>query len=76
MLLGIDIGTAGTKAVLIGEKGKFRAKATAEYSLPTLKPKWAEQYPLEFKSSPEEDQKDRLSQARCTALCFSTAGTK
>ncbi|MEK6571576.1 MAG: FGGY family carbohydrate kinase, partial [Bacteroidota bacterium] len=47
-LLGIDIGTTGTKAVLITEKGKLVAKATAEYPLLTPKPNWAEQNPADW----------------------------
>ena len=47
-LLGIDIGTTGTKAVLITEKGKLVAKATSEYPLLTPKPTWAEQPPSDW----------------------------
>ena len=47
-LLGIDIGTTGTKAVLITEKGKLVEKATAEYPLLTPKPNWAEQHPADW----------------------------
>lgn len=47
-LLGIDVGTTGVKAILITEKGKLVAKATAEYPLLTPKPNWAEQYPADW----------------------------
>lgn len=42
-LLGIDIGTSGTKVIAIDESGKLAATAGAEYDLSTPKPLWAEQ---------------------------------
>ncbi len=42
-LLGIDIGTSGTKVIAIDETGKLVASASAEYELSTPKPLWAEQ---------------------------------
>jgi len=44
-LLGIDIGTSGTKTLLIDENGKTHASKTAEYPLLTPHPGWAEQRP-------------------------------
>jgi xylulokinase len=44
-LLGIDIGTSGTKTLLIDEQGRPVATATAEYPLATPRPGWAEQEP-------------------------------
>jgi xylulokinase len=44
-LLGIDIGTSGTKTILIDENGKTRASRTVEYPLLTPRPGWAEQKP-------------------------------
>ncbi|MBV9468144.1 MAG: hypothetical protein JOZ57_02730, partial [Abitibacteriaceae bacterium] len=42
-LLGIDIGTSGTKVLAIDETGKVAASAAAEYPLLTPRPLWAEQ---------------------------------
>ncbi len=42
-LLGIDIGTSGTKVLAIDETGKVAASATEEYPLLTPRPLWAEQ---------------------------------
>lgn len=42
-LIGIDIGTSGTKVLAIDEKGSVAATASAEYPLSTPKPLWAEQ---------------------------------
>ena len=47
-LLGLDIGTSGTKALLIRDDGKVVASAMEEYPLLTPKPGWAEQDPAEW----------------------------
>ena len=44
-LLGIDIGTSGTKTLLIDDQGIALASATHEYPLSTPRPGWAEQDP-------------------------------
>jgi len=44
-LLGIDIGTSGTKGVLMNKKGKIYARAGREYSMDMPQPDWAEQNP-------------------------------
>lgn len=44
-LLGIDIGTSGTKTLLISPEGRILARATQEYPLATPRPGWAEQDP-------------------------------
>ena len=50
-LLGIDIGTSGTKVIAIDETGKLAATAGAEYELSTPKPLWAEQNPADWWSA-------------------------
>jgi xylulokinase len=47
-LLGIDIGTSGTKTCLIRYDGVLVASAFAEYSLQQPKPNWAEQNPEDW----------------------------
>jgi len=44
-LLGIDIGTSGTKGVLMDREGKTYARAGREYSIDMPQPGWAEQDP-------------------------------
>lgn len=46
--LGLDIGTSGTKALLITEEGKPVASDTQEYPLSTPRPLWAEQDPADW----------------------------
>ena len=40
-LLGTDIGTQGTKTVMVNEKGEFIADAFQEYEVITPRPSWA-----------------------------------
>jgi xylulokinase len=48
LLLGIDIGTTATKAVLIDEKGKVLSQGRAEHPISHLKDNWVEQNPLDW----------------------------
>lgn len=45
LLLGVDIGTTGAKAVIIGDDGRIRGSGGAEYPFATPRPGWAEQDP-------------------------------
>ncbi len=47
-LLGIDVGTSGTRTLLVNEAGQTLASATAEYPLSTPRPLWAEQDPRDW----------------------------
>ncbi|MGC8874138.1 MAG: xylulokinase [Chloroflexia bacterium] len=50
-MLGIDVGTTGSKALLIDEQGAVVASATTEYPMDTPQPLWAEQDPEEWWSA-------------------------
>ena len=45
LLLGIDVGTGGCKALLIDPRGAVLASAMTEYPLSTPRPLWSEQDP-------------------------------
>ena len=47
-LLGIDISTTGSTALLIDENGEVQEEATTEYPLFTPHPLWAEQNPEDW----------------------------
>jgi xylulokinase len=47
-LLGIDIGTSGTKTLLCDEGGKVLATATAEHPISSPRPGWSEQNPEDW----------------------------
>lgn len=47
-LLGIDVGTTGSKALLIDAAGQVVASAVTEYPMMTPQPLWAEQNPTDW----------------------------
>ncbi|HHX63463.1 MAG TPA: xylulokinase, partial [Chloroflexi bacterium] len=47
-LIGIDVGTTGTKTLLINDEGQVLSSATEEYPMYTPKPLWAEQDPEDW----------------------------
>jgi len=47
-LVGIDVGTSGTKALVMHDDGVVTRRATAEYPLSTPHPGWAEQDPTDW----------------------------
>ena len=47
-LIGIDIGTSGTKTVLFNEQGEAITQSLYEYGMKQLKPGWAEQSPEDW----------------------------
>lgn len=47
-LIGIDIGTSGTKSILVDEEGRLIASATAEYPMQQPQNGWAEQDPEDW----------------------------
>jgi xylulokinase len=47
-LLGLDVGTTGSKALLIDTDGAVKASATTEYPMMTPHPMWAEQNPVDW----------------------------
>jgi xylulokinase len=48
LLLGLDVGTTGARAVAVDEAGRVRAAASAEYPLHTPRPGWTEQDPVDW----------------------------
>src|SRR5947207_1035979 len=47
-LLGIDIGTSGTKTLICDQDGEVLATSTAEHSISSPKPGWSEQDPQQW----------------------------
>ena len=50
-LLGIDVGTTGSKALLVEADGAVKASATTEYPMATPQPLWAEQDPSDWSAA-------------------------
>src|SRR5215831_21177303 len=63
-LLGIDVGTGGTRAVIINDQGKVLSSATAEH-VPFASPRigWAEQDPRDWWRASVEAVRIALSNA-------------
>ena len=74
-LLGIDVGTGGTRAVVIDEKGSLVASATAEHE-PFASPQtgWAEQEPGDWWRATTEAVRKVLSTAEVNADEISCVG--
>jgi xylulokinase len=64
LLLGIDVGTTGAKAVLIEPDGAVRDEATAEYPMSVPRPGWAEQNPEDWWKATVASIKQVLANAR------------
>ena len=47
-LIGMDIGTSSTRAIIIDESGKLISSATGDYPMITPRPGWAEQNPEDW----------------------------
>lgn len=49
IVIGVDVGTSGTKAIAMNAEGKLLASALKEYPLHSPKPGWAEQDPADWR---------------------------
>ena len=67
VFLGVDIGTSGTKALVIDERGKILADATAEYPLYHPKPMWSEQDPDDWWNATVQTVRAAVKKARVKA---------
>ena len=47
-LIGIDVGTSGTRALAVTTEGRLVAEATRPHELLTPRPGWTEQDPLQW----------------------------
>ncbi len=54
IVLGLDVGTSGTKAIAMDEKGALLASALVTYPLHSPKPNWAEQDPADWEKASYE----------------------
>jgi xylulokinase len=63
-VIGVDIGTQSTKALLVDSTGKIIAQHSQGYRVDTPKLRWAEQWPQVWLDAVE----------RCVAQCVQTAG--
>ncbi|MCK4617750.1 xylulose kinase, partial [Candidatus Aerophobetes bacterium] len=74
-LIGIDLGTAGTKAAIFDEEGNLITDAYEESRLSYPKPGWVEQelddfYRSACKTIKEVIEKSKISPPRIAAIAF------
>ncbi|MFW5868221.1 MAG: xylulokinase [Armatimonadota bacterium] len=62
-LLGLDVGTTSTRALIVGEDGEVIAGHATEYPLSTPRPNWAEQAPGDWWSAACESTRAALADA-------------
>ncbi|MDR2946590.1 MAG: xylulokinase [Candidatus Adiutrix sp.] len=62
-LLGIDIGTSGTKTILCDTQGRIAAEAVAEYPVYSPKPGWSEQEPEDWWAGVQQSVRAALARA-------------
>jgi xylulokinase len=62
--LGLDIGTSGTKALIVDDAGRVRATATATHPIYFPRPGWSEQKPDEWWASACQATRAVLRRAR------------
>jgi len=51
IVIGLDVGTSGTKGIAVDAAGSVLASALAEYPLHSPKPNWAEQDPADWNAA-------------------------
>ena len=73
-VIGVDIGTQSTKAVLVSTDGAILAQASRSYAPDTPRPNWAEQHPDVWLDAVEAciAEVARTPGARVKALCISS----
>ncbi len=72
--LGIDIGTSGTKTLVIDEQGTILATATAEYPLHHPRPLWCEQDPEDWWQATLKTVRAVMKRARLKAADVKAIG--
>ena len=64
-LIGIDLGTSGTKTVLFDIKGNVMANATIEYPMYQPQNGWAEQDPRDWWNAAAQTIRLVIEKSRC-----------
>ncbi len=62
--LGIDVGTSGTKTLVMDAKARVLATATAEHDVSAPRPNWSEQDPAQWWSATAKATKAALKKAK------------
>jgi len=68
LLLGLDIGTTGAKALICDEQGRVLAIATAEYPLHSPQPLWSEQNPADWWRGAQAAIRESVSKVEAASI--------
>jgi xylulokinase len=74
LVLGIDVSTTATKAILVDPEGTVRGSGSAEYGLSTPHPLWSEQDPALWWSATGEAIPRALAAAGATGADVEAVG--
>jgi xylulokinase len=74
MLLGIDLSTTGSKALIIDDEGRVISSASTALSLSTPHALWSEQEPLDWWTATQSSIVRALSDANATGQTVSAIG--
>lgn len=66
-VIGVDIGTQGTKAVLVDEEGRVLSHSYSGYDVETPKQSWAQQWPEPWVEASIETIKNVVSSSKVSA---------
>ncbi|MEO2021687.1 MAG: FGGY family carbohydrate kinase, partial [Pirellulaceae bacterium] len=72
--LGIDIGTSGTKTLLIDQRGRILAEATANYPCYHPRPLWSEQDPEDWWKATVKTVRSVVRQAKVKPAAVKSIG--
>ena len=73
-ILGIDIGTSGTKTILFDNTLRAIASATYEYSMTQLRPLWAEQDPTDWWKAVVSGIREVINVSGVSPQCIASIG--
>src|SRR5690554_2775575 len=66
-VIGVDIGTQGTKAVLVDEEGRVLSHSYSGYDVETPRQSWAQQWPEPWVEASIETIKNVVSSSKVSA---------
>jgi xylulokinase len=72
--LGVDVGTSGTKTLLIDQAGKVLAEANADYPMHQPKPGWTEQSPDDWWQATVKTVREVIAKANLNATDVKAIG--
>src|SRR5665647_3064214 len=73
-LIGLDIGTTSTRAIIIDEDGKLISSATSDYPLITPRPGWAEQHPEDWWKATVDVIKEVIEKSKVSPKSIAAIG--